>query len=183
MVYGRIYTIRSHQTPNIYIGSTTQILCKRMSDHHRDYKRYLNGLFGCTSSYEILQYTDAYIELLFEGEFESKNALQKKEGEYIREMNCVNKVIPGRSSQEYYKDNKEHIVEYQQEWRKNHKEQMTEMQKKWYEKNKEEEIQKKKVKYTCECGTICRKGDKVRHERTEKHKKLMLCLCSEESSF
>ena len=32
---GKIYCIRSHQTDNIYIGSTTQKLCVRMAEHKR----------------------------------------------------------------------------------------------------------------------------------------------------
>jgi hypothetical protein len=111
MVFGRVYSIRSHQTSDIYIGSTTQILCKRLSDHRRTYKSYLNGICGYVSSYEILPYEDAYIELIFEGEFESKYALMKKEGEYIREMDCVNKVIPGRTKQEYRDEHKDKAKE------------------------------------------------------------------------
>ena len=111
MVYGRVYSIRSHQTTDIYIGSTTQILCKRMSDHRSNYKKYLNGTFDYVSSFEILQYKDCYIELLFEGEFESKNALDRKEGEYQREMNCVNKNIAGRTPKERYEENKEKLLQ------------------------------------------------------------------------
>ena len=29
------------------------------------------------------------------------------------------------------------------------------------------------IKYTCECGTICRKSDKARHERSKKHQAFM----------
>jgi hypothetical protein len=136
MVYGRVYSIRSHQTPDIYIGSTIQTLSRRMAYHRADYKAYLNEKQHYISSYEILQYNDAYIELLFEGEFESKNALQKKEGEYQREMDCVNKQIAGRTQQEYYEDNKEHIVEYQKQYYEENKPQIEEQHKKYYEEHK-----------------------------------------------
>ena len=78
MVYGRIYSIRSHQTTDIYIGSTTQILCKRLADHRREHKRFLEKNIKYVSSFKILEHGDAYIELLFEGELESRNSLEKK---------------------------------------------------------------------------------------------------------
>lgn len=199
MVYGRVYAIRSHQTTDIYIGSTKQILCKRMSDHRRDYKRYLNKTFGYITSYELLKHEDAYIELIYEGEFESQNALERKEGEYQREMDCVNKLIAGRTQKERYNDNKESIAEKSNQYYKENKPQILERNKKWHEKNKEsiaekskkweennkehraknrkeryeenkDEINKKaKEKFTCGCGSVCRIGDKSTHEKSKKH--------------
>ena len=61
MVYGRVYTIRSHQTDDIYIGSTTQTLSQRMTDHRKNYKQYLDKKRNYITSYEIVQYEDAYI--------------------------------------------------------------------------------------------------------------------------
>ena len=40
---GKIYTIRSHQTDEIYIGSTANCLSKRLNDHKADYKRWKDG--------------------------------------------------------------------------------------------------------------------------------------------
>ena len=111
MVFGRAYAIRSHQTKDLYIGSTTQTLSMRMARHRCVYKRYLNQAYHYVTSFEILQY-ESYIELLFKGEFESKDELRKKEVEYIREMECVNRCVAGRTQQEYYEENKESIAEY-----------------------------------------------------------------------
>jgi len=212
MVYGRVYSIRSHQTDDIYIGSTIQTLSQRMTDHRADYKQYLNKNPRYVTSYEILQYNDAYIELLFEGEFESRNALDRKEGEYQRSMDCVNKRIEGRTKQEHYEDNKEeilvknkqyykenkpHILEQIKEYREKHHERLKIQKKKYcedhpeeikarsaknYEKNKEKEKKEKRTKYTCVCGSILCKGEKARHERSKKHQAFIQCLSSEESS-
>ena len=38
MVFGRVYAIRSHQSTELYIGSTTQALSMQMARHRRDYK-------------------------------------------------------------------------------------------------------------------------------------------------
>ena len=189
MVYGRVYSLRTHQSPNIYIGSTTQILCKRMSDHRKDYKRFLNTSAEYVSSYEIIRYEDAYIELIFEGEFESVNALRKKEGEYQREMDCVNKNIAGRTAEEYREDNKEKIaqhsheyyeknkerkLEYALQYRENHKEEMKPYLKQWYEMNKEKVKKQKQKKVNCECGSSICISDIRKHERTERHQNFML---------
>jgi hypothetical protein len=39
---GKVYAIRSHQTDEVYIGSTVERLSARMSKHRADYKRYGN---------------------------------------------------------------------------------------------------------------------------------------------
>jgi len=143
MVYGRVYSIRSHQTTDIYIGSTTQILCKRLADHRREHKRFLEKNIKYVASFQILEHGDAYIELLFEGEFESVDALRKKEGEYQREMECVNKYIAGRTFQEYKQDNKIQIARI--------------------------DNIRKKIKVECECGTVCNIGDKHKHIKSKKH--------------
>ena len=72
---GKIYSIRSHQTDLIYIGSTIETrLSARLSKHRSDYKRYImSGKFNYyVSSFEILKYNDAYIELIEEVENISK---------------------------------------------------------------------------------------------------------------
>jgi hypothetical protein len=38
-----------------------------------------------------------------------------------------------------------------------------------YQKNKEKNSERKKIKYTCECGVIICKDGKARHERSQKH--------------
>ena len=65
---------------------------------------------------------DVFIELLFERDFDSKQALHKKEGEYQRELECVNRMIAGRTDKEYREDH----IEQQKEYYKTHKEQIAE---------------------------------------------------------
>ena len=105
---GSIYCIRTHKNTNIYIGSTTQKLCNRMSGHRASYKKWLSGSNKYTTSYEILKYGDAYIELIIDVEYDNKQDLFKIEGKYIREMECVNKMIAGRTTNEWVIDNKEY---------------------------------------------------------------------------
>ena len=116
-----LYTIRSPHTDKYYIGSTTQILCKRFGDHKRHYKQYLQTTRAfVSSSYKILELGDAYIELLEEVNCENKAQLEKREGEIIREhkANCVNHCIPGRSIKEWVHDNVEQQKQYHAQYYK-----------------------------------------------------------------
>ena len=126
---GKIYTIRSYQTEEFYIGSTIQSLPVRFGGHKRNYKFWLNTQKNYTSSYEILKYDDHYIELLELYSCSCKEELRRREGELIRLHNCVNKVIAGRTHKEYYQENKEKQKEYYQE----NKEKLKE----YYQENKE----------------------------------------------
>ena len=152
---GKIYTIRSNQTDNIYIGSTCSPLSKRLYEHKSSYKKYLNGKYHFVSSYDILQYEDAYIELLEEYPCENKEQLCKREGELIRGgSNCVNKRIEGKKDEDYlknyYKDNKEKLLQQGKEYRK---------------------IKYEKI--TCECGGCWSCGKKDRHFQSQKHQKYL----------
>ena len=101
---GKIYSIRSHQTDKIYIGSTTQPLYKRFHQH----KLHPND----TTSKEILLFDDAYIELIENYPCVDKNELHRREGDIIRERVCVNRCIAGRTDAEWREDNKESIKQY-----------------------------------------------------------------------
>ena len=113
---GKIYVIRSFQTEDIYIGSTTEKISVRLSKHKVKYKLWLEGKAHYYTSFEILKYDDVYIELLEKYPCDDKMELNKKEGEYIRSMSCVNKQIAGRTQKEYKKkydeEHKEQILEY-----------------------------------------------------------------------
>lgn len=78
----------------------------------------------------------------------SKAELHREEGKFIRQMNCVNKTIPGRTRKEYREDNKDYYKKYGIEYRKknkerkkeyymNNKEVIKKRTKEWYEKTKE----------------------------------------------
>ena len=145
---GKLYTIRSHQTDKVYVGSTTQVLSVRMGGHRANFKLYNNG--GGTnyvSSFELLTYDDAYIELIELYPCNSKTELDRGEGVYIRQMDCVNKNIAGRTPAEYYQDNKEQLTERQKQYYQDNKEQITERHKQYYQDNREQIEERKKQYY------------------------------------
>ena len=188
---GKIYSLRSHQTDDIYIGSTIETLSARKAKHKADYKRFLKGLQHYITSYEILKFDDCYIELIENCPCKDKCELEKYEGKFIREMDCVNKHIAGRTLKEYREEHKEEIAEKNKKYRETHKEQIRKREKKYREKNKDkiaerdkkyrekniEEIKRKDkiryetvkkqqfIKFTCECGKYLIKG----HEKSYTH--------------
>jgi hypothetical protein len=120
---GYIYIIRSHQTTDVYYGSTKQRLSQRMTEHRSQYKRYINGEVSYFRSVNhILKYNDAYIELIEEIEYKNKQELIAREGFFIRNNSCINKEIAGRTQKEWCNDNKEHISIYCKEKYKKKKE-------------------------------------------------------------
>jgi len=79
---------------------------------------------------------------------DDKDELRAREGYHQKKFkeDCVNKLIAGRSIEQYYQDNKEKFKAY-------------------YEKNKEW-INKK---YNCKCGSKYTTAHKARHLKTKKH--------------
>ena len=154
---GKIYAIRSYQTDQVYIGSTTQNLPKRFHEHKQSYQAYLKTQKKYISSFEMLKYDDCYIELIKKCPCESREELLREEGMKIREMNCVNKKIEGRTHKEYFDDNREEHNEKMKEYYKDPEKR--DMQKKW---NSE-------VVICNSCNSEMNKGSWLKHCQSIKH--------------
>ncbi|UCG02754.1 MAG: GIY-YIG nuclease family protein [Candidatus Heimdallarchaeota archaeon] len=182
----KIYTIRSNHTDKIYVGSTCSELRKRLNGHKGKYSMYLNGtMTKYMSSFEIIKYGDCYIELHEKYPCNDKTELNKREGELIRELDCVNKRIEGRTAKEYYIDNiekykvyreknKEKISRNAKEYREKHNDELKIYDKKRYQINKEKIKKSISVKIKCECGIILTKGCLTRHMKSKIHKIYLL---------
>ena len=70
----------------------------------------------------------------------------KKEGEYIRTNECVNKSIAGRTHDEWVDENKEKVIQYKKKYKNNNKEKIKEQNKIYREENKEQLTQKRRLK-------------------------------------
>lgn len=145
-----VYAIRSHQTDLFYIGSTKSPMYKRMSNHRGRYKLWCNdNNKSYVSSFEILKYDDAYIELLEEYPCENVQQLRKKEGEHIRLHRdvCVNVKIAGRTLQETAKACNDANKEKRKASYEAHKDEHHAKQKAYYEAHKDERLAKQKAYY------------------------------------
>jgi len=188
---GKIYSIRSYQTDMIYIGSTCQSLAVRKGAHKQNYQRYQNGKGNYVTSFEIIKYDDAYIELVEAYPCNNRYELCRREGELIREMdNVINKRIAGRThkewrednkeyNKEYYEANKDKISEQMKQWREDNKDKQRELNKQYYEANKDNLREQRKVynqanvnKYKCYCCDYksYSKNNLNIHLRTNRHK-------------
>lgn len=190
---GKIYKLWSPQTDKIYIGSTTKLLCQRLGCHKGSYKKYLNGIGHNITSFKLLEYPDCSIELIENYPCNSREELNKREGELIRQYKevCVNRCIAGRTTQEYYDEYKERYLEYQkgyynehkeryQQYRDEHKDYFKEYRdthKSYFKSYRKEYDQKK---YTCECGVVLTLGGKSKHIKSKKHQKYLQQASTEE---
>ena len=102
-----------------------------------------------TSSFAIIERDNYQITMIELYPCNSREELCRKEGEYIRNNDCINKVMAGRNKKEYYIDKKTLFKES-------------------YERRKDIILKKNE----CEvCGGSFSLGNKKTHEKTKKHQK------------
>ena len=148
----KIYKIESHLGDKIYVGSTAKhYLSQRFQQHKNDYKKWKQTNVKKITSFDVFDLygiDNCKIVLIEDYPCTSKDQKNAKEGHYIKELNCVNKVIPGRTKKEYYEDNKKQIkeyyednkkqiIEYQKEYRQDNKDIIAERKKEYRQDNKE----------------------------------------------
>jgi len=182
---GKIYCLRSYQTDLVYIGSTLNPLYKRKGQHKNVYNLWLKNNNNYVSSFEIIKYDDAYIELVENYPCNSREELLRREGQIIRETkNCCNKRVAGRTKNECDKDNiqqrnvqksewvkknKEHVKDYKDNWYQENKERILIERINRYQKNRDKIRTRMSEKVHCECGSIVCKGALSQHRKTKKH--------------
>ena len=72
----------SSMCDDCYIGSTTQTLERCAMKHTARYKAYQKGTCDYHPSFDVVQHSDARMELLFEGSFDGGIELSKLEDHY-----------------------------------------------------------------------------------------------------
>ena len=180
---GKIYTIRSLQCDNYYIGSTIQKLSDRLAGHKRDLEKWKNKKYHYVTSFEILKYDDCYIELLEGYPCNNRDELRQYEGQKIREFKneIVNKYIAGRTRKEYDNDNKEHIAKRDKEYREKNKEELALKKsirdKKKYAENKEEIQKANKISYNKHKEQRLKDRKEYREKNKDKITELIICEC------
>jgi hypothetical protein len=145
---GKIYKLWSPSKNLVYYGSTIETLTQRLSKHKYDYKKYNeDNTKKYTTSFLVLECEDYKIELLEEYACNNKQQLLKKESEYIKINECVNKFIPDRTNKEYQQDNKEKISIARKIYYENNKKIINEVNKLYYYNNKEKNLAAMKIYY------------------------------------
>ena len=168
---GKIYKV--YNEGGIYYGSTIQSLSRRLAMH--------KSKKSCSS--RILfdrKFSDPKIELIEEFYYDDIKELRDREGYYIKNLECINKKIAGRTQKEYNYDNKDKIKIQTKEYRERNKEHIKQTNKKYYENNKDKKLLKckeyQKIKVTCDCGSIIPKYQYKRHCKSKKHQKYLTTI-------
>ena len=165
----KIYKIWSPQGDKIYIGSTTkELLCQRMSSHRINYRTWKQGSRGLTTSFLLFDeygLKNCFIELLEAKECSSKDELRQLEVKYVRELVCVNKIIPGRSDKQYRDETKDIRKIYYEA----NKDSINENKKIYYERTKEYQSSLKNQSLQCSCGKTYTHSNRVRHLKSAFH--------------
>ena len=199
---GKIYKIEpicEYPEGDIYIGSTSEkLLSNRMGKHRCNYKRWLIGIEKTKcNAYDLFDkygIENCKIILIEKVNATCKEELLSRESHYIRNMKCLNTVIPDRTAKEwhkeyyqnnkekfqsiqkqYYQDNKEYIDNKNKEYKEKHKEAIEKYQEE-YRNNLENKQRKKELEskpVTCECGCIITKNKLKRHQQSQRHIDLM----------
>ena len=110
----------------------------------------------------------------------SNDELTSRERYYIENNECVNKIIPTRSHEEYKEHNREwyksYMKEYNKKYRKENHDKILKQQREHYYANKEKVLQQHKeehkrnnTKIVCICGTTLLKRSLKYHLTSKKH--------------
>jgi hypothetical protein len=144
---GKIYKITDLNYTKQYIGSTTQPLYKRLSNHKDKYKYDKYKGSSCKILFDEFGIDNCKIILIEDFPCESKEQLLMRENYYIKNEDCVNKHLSYRTEEDKkecnknkskinYALNKNKILEESKKYYENNKDDIKEKCNKYYAINK-----------------------------------------------
>ena len=144
----KIYKIKDNLSDMIYVGSTCKTLEQRLKQHERNFKAFNAGKSNNVTVFKILVNNDYKIELVESYPCATKQDLNIREGQIIKEckklfLNIVNRCIAGQTKKES-----------SAQFRKNNRNLINE---------------KQNQKHNCQCGGKYSQCHKSIHEKTKKH--------------
>ena len=161
---------------DIYVGSTTEFT-KRKNAHkskcNKEIQKYL--LYNCIRNNG--GWENWSMILIEKYPCNDNIELRARERYYFETLNAnLNSQIPIITKQEKQKamikyriDNREYHNKYNKEYRVDHKEYIKKYNKDYNKKNKHNKTRRE----ICECGVSIQVYNKIRHLKSEKHKKLL----------
>ena len=151
---GKIYKITDVAYTKCYIGSTIELLRRRMAHHKHKYKHYLSDKNDTNSNsrsanslFDEFGVENCKIELIEMYPCNSKIELEKREGEHIatNKSICVNKRVAGRTSEEWRRENRELHSARARKWKEENAERRHAYQKEYNALNVEKNQGKEKT--------------------------------------
>ena len=177
---GKIYKIVDVGYNKCYIGSTTEKLSVRFCKHTHHYRTYDENnkkrYCRCFELFDEYGVNNCKIELVETCKCETKEELLKYEGEHIRNNDCLNKIIAGRTDKEYRNDNKQKLKEMKHDDYLKNADKYREKNKEWRIMNKEQQQKYRARTFTCGCGSTSTITHKHRHEKSKKHQDYLKSL-------
>ena len=161
---GQIYKIVDVGFNKSYIGSTCEDLKRRFQrhkDHHIEHKKGKRNFTTSSILFDEFGIENCKIIWIKNYPCNSKKELDAEEGRIQQETECVNKYQAGRSGEQWRKDKKEHLQEYQKQYAIN---------------NPEKRQLRNATVLECECGSSYTYGHKARHEKSKKHQQYLQSL-------
>jgi len=155
---GKIYKVICSETGDVYIGSTYTSLADRMRGHTAP----SNG----TMSKSFMNPT---IHLINEFPCNNKAELLAEERKFVKEMECVNRNIPGRTRKERDADNSNKIKQQTKQYKLDNADEI----KKWNKQYNIDNADKINKKFDCQCGGKYTHAHKSRHFKSKKHLKFI----------
>ncbi len=142
----KIYKIVDNTNNNVYYGSTTKPLKIRLQCHQSGYKQFLKGNRFFMTSFIILKNDNYSIHLVENYPCNNNEELQLREKFYIKNNDCINHLMSGKTNKPYYAEWSDLIKDaYRRlERRRNHK-------------------------HDCVCGGKYTHKHKSEHDKTKKH--------------
>ena len=170
---GKIYMVypkvKDPDDGDVYYGSTVDTLARRMSKHRSKTQ--------CKILFDKYGIENCFIELVEEYPCETKEQLNRKEGEYIRNHKCINKLIAGRTKKEYYVEHHDKILECKKQYYIENRDKILEYQNQYNDKNKDKITEYKKQKANCpQCNKEMSKKGIPRHIKLGRCRSLRLSI-------
>ena len=149
----------------VYIGSTAHYLAMRFGGHISE---YVSGDAHCMSKELFEEYGVDNCEIILIEDYpcKTKRELNTREGQHQRTIKCVNKVIAGRTKEQYAVERRDFILQQKIVFYNTHKEAILAQQKEYTEKNREVVLARKRV-YTAAHKTEKVAYDKIRREENK----------------
>ena len=144
----KIYKLVCDNPDLIYIGSTVQMLCNRLSSHHQYYKKNKN-----ISSTKLFEFGNVKIILLEKIPCECKEELLKRERYYLENFDCVNRIKRPIITQEERNENNKRAFntetnkQFQKEYHAKNKDKKKEYDRMRYNENKKKICERAREKY------------------------------------
>ena len=128
---GHIYAIWDCEDHNlVYYGSTNMIFEERIYRHKNQ---------GNTStSKKIIERGNYEYAILETHENIDEYDLRERERWYILNKPCVNKLVPNRTRDEYYQDNKDELQKLARQYYQDHKDERNEYMREYHQNHKDE---------------------------------------------